>query len=147
MKKMMLLLTSLLLLGVSTARADHDRVITLEQLPRQAQTFIGEYFPEAKVAYAKYEREFLDSQYTVVFTDGRKVEFRGNGTWSEVNCHHEAVPEGLIPAAIRSRIDELYSEGIVVHKIERMKRDGYEVELSNGRSLEFDSNLRLIDID
>lgn len=147
MKKMIVLLTSLLLLGVSTARADHDRVITLEQLPRQAQVFIGEYFFGAKVAYAKYEREFFDSQYTVVFTDGRKVDFRGNGAWSEVNCHHEAVPEALIPGAIRSQIDQLYSEGVVVHKIERKRRNGYEVELSNDRNLEFDSNLRLIDID
>lgn len=72
MKKLMILSAILLSLGIFTAKADNDRMITVKQLPQKSQEFIKQHFPNEKVAYAKFEREFLDSKYEVVFTNSAK---------------------------------------------------------------------------
>ena len=52
MKKTILMLKGLFLLGISTARSDHDKAVSIAQLPRVAQQFIQEYFAMEKVAFA-----------------------------------------------------------------------------------------------
>lgn len=44
-RKMMAFLIGITLLTISPAYADHDRAVTTEQMPRQAQEFIARYFP------------------------------------------------------------------------------------------------------
>ena len=68
MKKLMILSAILFSLGIFSAKADNDRMITVNQLPQKSQEFVKQHFPNEKVAYAKFEREFLDSKYEVVFT-------------------------------------------------------------------------------
>ena len=76
-RKMMAFLIGITLLTISPAYADHDRAVTTEQMPRQAQEFIARYFPGEKIAYAKKESDFFEVIYEVMFTNGSKVEFRG----------------------------------------------------------------------
>ena len=52
---------------VSFAKADNDKVITFEQLPAAARTFIQRHFPSEKVAFVKAERDWLDTSYDVHF--------------------------------------------------------------------------------
>lgn len=78
----MAFLIGITLLTISPAYADHDRAVTTEQMPRQAQEFIARYFPGEKIAYAKKESDFFEVIYEVMFTNGSKVEFRRNGAWS-----------------------------------------------------------------
>ena len=78
-RKMMAFLIGITLLTISPAYADHDRAVTTEQMPRQAQEFIARYFPGEKIAYAKKESDFFEVIYEVMFTNGSKVEFRRNG--------------------------------------------------------------------
>lgn len=85
-RKMMAFLIGITLLTISPAYADHDRAVTTEQMPRQAQEFIARYFPGEKIAYAKKESDFFEVIYEVMFTNGSKVEFRRNGAWKEVDC-------------------------------------------------------------
>ena len=80
-RKMMAFLIGITLLTISPAYADHDRAVTTEQMPRQAQEFIARYFPGEKIAYAKKESDFFEVIYEVMFTNGSKVEFRRNGAW------------------------------------------------------------------
>ena len=75
MKKLMILTTILMALGISTACADNDKPIAVTQLPQKAQLFIKAHFPKEKIALAKLERDFLETRYEVVFTNGSKVEF------------------------------------------------------------------------
>lgn len=77
-RKMMAFLIGITLLTISPAYADHDRAVTTEQMPRQAQEFIARYFPGEKIAYAKKESDFFEVIYEVMFTNGSKVEFRRN---------------------------------------------------------------------
>ena len=69
MKKLMILTTILMALGISTACADNDKPIAVTQLPQKAQLFIKTHFPKEKVALAKLERDFLETRYEVVFTN------------------------------------------------------------------------------
>ena len=145
MKKTILILTGLFLLGTSTVRADHDKAVSIAQLPRTAQQFIQEHFAAEKVAYAKKERDFFEVQYEVIFTSGKKVGFFKNGDWKEVDCRYATVPVAIVPAPIMAKARELYGD-VAVLEIDRDKRD-YEVKLTNGLELTFDRRYNLLDID
>ena len=97
------------------------------------------------MAYAKYEREFLESTYEVVFTSSAKIEFYKNGDWKEIDCKYSTVPAAIVPAQIASYVKQNWPEASIV-KIDRDKRD-YEVKLTNRLELTFDLNFNLIEID
>ena len=145
MKKLMILTTILMALGISTACADNDNPIAVTQLPQKAQLFIKTHFPKEKVALAKLELEFLETRYEVVFTNGSKVEFLKDGEWKEVECKYSTVPTAIIPAQIASYVSQNYPDTQIV-QIDSDKRD-YEVKLTNRLELTFDLNFNLIDID
>jgi len=144
-RKMMAFLIGITLLTISPAYADHDRAVTTEQMPRQAQEFIARYFPGEKIAYAKKESDFFEVIYEVMFTNGSKVEFRRNGAWKEVDCRYSSVPAAVVPAQIAQYVSGHYPDASIV-QIDRDKHD-YEVKLSNGLELTFDLKFNLIDID
>ena len=145
MKKLMLLITAMLTLGISAVQADNDRIITVEQLPQSAQQFIKKYFPQEKIAYAKMERDFLETTYEVVFANSSKVEFEKNGEWKEVDCKYSKVPEGIVPKQISTYVSSNYPQASIT-QIDRDKHD-YEVKLTNRLELTFDLKFNLIDID
>ncbi len=145
MKKILFVFAAFLLIGVSAAKADNDKVINKNQLPAQAQQFINEHFANVKLSYAKLERDFLERSYEVLLTDGTKLEFSSKGTWLEVDCKYGEVPAAVIPAPIKNYIKENYP-GERVLKIER-DRSNYELKLSNRLELTFDKDFRIIDID
>ena len=145
MKKMLILSLALLTLGISSAQADNDRPIRIDQLPAAAQQFIREYFPTQKTAYAKSERDFLDTTYEVVFVNSSKIEFTKGGEWKEVDCKYSTVPAAIVPQQIAAYMKANFPDTEVV-RIERDKRE-YEVKLTNPLELTFDRNFALIDID
>ena len=143
MKKWMFLLVSLFTMQM--AMADNDKPIAFEQLPATAQTFIKQHFFDAKVAFVKMEKEFLDSSYDVVFINGDKVEFDKKGNWKEVSCRRMTVPQAVVPAKIQEFVKSNYPEAKVL-KIEKDRYE-YEVKLSNFWELTFDTSFNLIDMD
>ena len=96
-------------------------------------------------AFAKLERDFLETTYEVVFTNSTKLEFQKDGNWKEVDCKYSTVPTGIVPAQIAQYVTQNYPDTKIV-KIDRDKRD-YEVKLTNGLELTFDLKFNLIDID
>ena len=133
------------MLGIGAAKADNDRVIPKEKLPAAAQKFVAEHFGKLKISYVKEERDLLERNYEVVFTDGTKVEFLRNGEWKEIDCRYSEVPEVAIPEQIKKYIGENYPDEKVL-QIDRDRHD-YEVKLSNRLELTFDLKFNLIDID
>lgn len=144
MKKLLILLTCLFATH-TLVKADNDKPIQVSQMPQKAQTFIQHHFGDCKVAMAKMESDFLQKSYDVIFTNGNKVEFDRQGNWTEVNCKFTVVPEELVPAAIRRYVAENYPDTKIV-KIE-LDRNDYEVQLSSGWELKFDTDFQIIDID
>ena len=93
----------------------------------------------------KRRREFLDTRYEVVFANSVKIEFLKDGEWKEVDCKYSAVPAAIVPSAIAKYVEGNY-ENVQIVKIDRSKRE-YDVDLSNGLELTFDTKFNLIDID
>ena len=145
MKKIIIYAVIALIFGTSTAHADNDRPINVNQLPQKSQQFIKQHFSSEKVAYAKKERDLLKTNYEVVFTCGSKIEFRKDGEWKEVDCKYAKVPDAIIPSKIMEFVTANY-EGVAIIKIDRDRRD-YEVKLTNGLELTFDLKFNLIEID
>ena len=145
MKKILFVLAVFFGFGVSIAVADNNKVINKNELPAPAQKLLDDYFPGAKLSYAKLEREFLERSYEVLLADGTKIEFFSNGKWQEVDCKFSEVPAGIVPEAIIKYIANNYP-GEKVLKIE-IDRGNYEVKLSNRLELTFNKNFNIVDID
>ena len=87
----------------------------------------------------------FSKEYTVIFTNGEKIEFDGHGKWTEVKCKRSAVPASLVPQQIARYISSNYPDCRIL-EIER-DEDEYEVKLSNYVEVTFDSRFNVIDID
>lgn len=128
------------------ARADDDKPVTVQELPQAAQTFIKTYFSGKQVALAKADIGLFNNDYDVIFTDGSKIEFKGDGNWTEVKCK-EGVPGAIVPKQIADFLKTNYNTpGMRILKIER-DNHGYDLRLSTGMELEFNSSFQLVDID
>lgn len=136
-----------LLLGIFTAKADFERPITVEELPAPAQEFLNTHFSDLTVAFVSEERESVYLDYEVYYTDRTEVNFDQAGEWTSVERKYSAVPDVLVPEEIRDNIKTLsFGQGQFIRKVER-KIYMWEVELSNGIELTYDSQFKLMDID
>lgn len=145
MKLTKIFMTALLFVLATTACGGRDRVITVSQLPAQAQTLIKEHFAASQVALVQKEKDGLKVSYDVVTADGFKLEFDKNGEWTDISCKPQAVPAKLIPTAISSYVSQQFGNAMIV-KIERNSR-GYEIELSTGLEVKFNNNFQVVEID
>ena len=139
-------IAALLLTAVpAAANTGDEKAITLSQLPAAARQAIMTHFPGYKVSIAKVESELFSKTYTVIFTNGEKIEFDGKGRWEEVKCKRSAVPASLVPAQIARYIKANYPDCRIL-EIERDDEE-YEVKLSNYIEVTFDDKFNVIDID
>ena len=150
MKKKMNL-RSLLALLVATvsmtlfASCDKDSFIDTAQLPAEAQTFIDTYFASSKVVTVMKEGTGLWAEYDVNLADGTSITFDHKGEWTDVDCGLAAVPAGIVPEQIASKVAELYPSQFITD-IDR-DFEGYEVELNNGVDLSFNKKFVLKEVD
>ncbi len=108
--------------------------INQTELPKAAQTFITKYFSKDQVKKIEKDNGRRGMEYEVDFTSGAEVEFTSDGNWKEVKAARgTSVPSAIIPTAIAKYVGTNFKEQTIV-EISR-KRDGYEVELSNGTEL------------
>lgn len=146
MKKLtMMMMIGLFTVGVTSCRADSEKVIDVKQLPEVAENFISEHFADSKVAAAKVENLWRNKGYEVYFTNGDHIDFDRNGNWEEIECKSTAVPTAVVPAAIHEYVAKTYP-GERIKKLER-DRWKYEVKLSNRIELTFDLKFNLKDVD
>ena len=97
------------------------------------------------MALVTVESEFMDKSYDVTFTNGDKVEFDKKGEWKNVDCGHNAVPQGVVPQAIQSYVNKNHPNA-KIKQIEKDRKD-YDVELTNGWDIKFDKRFRVIELD
>ena len=138
--KAILLLAAMLVMSFS-AKADHDQVITFDQMPEVAQALHKQYFASKVPLVMTVDWD----DYTIRYESGEKVEFDKQGNWKEINCRSTCVPAELIPEQIKSHIQATFP-GSAIIKLERNRR-GYEVKLNNGLEVEYDPTFQIIDID
>jgi len=145
MKKIIKLVVFLAVIQFS-AGAANDKQIRFDQLPTQAQQFVKQHFSEQSIALVKMENKIFDKSYEVFFTNGDKIEFDRKGVWQDINCKYTQLPQEIVPEQINRYVLKNYPQARI-SKIEKESRNRYDVELTNGIELEFDSNFNVIDID
>lgn len=139
---MMMVVCSVVLFS-TTACADKNKPIQVNELPAKAQTVLTTHFCGQKVALTIKENGF--DGYDVVLQNGTKLEFDRKGNLTEVDCKQGTVPAKLIPQPIKSYVQANYS-GQNIKKMEIDKNE-HEVELSNGLDITFNKRFKVIDID
>ncbi len=112
-----------------------DTLISKQQLPQKALTFINTYFKAKEVSYVAEDKELFSTSYKVRFVDRVEIEFDGKGEWEEVDGNKTAIPTGFINANILNYVKQNFT-GVSIIKIEKSFRK-YEVKLSNNLELEF----------
>ena len=135
MKKLFLSALAIAALAVTPTMAE-DVAITANQLPQEAQKFLSTNFANSKVIAATHDKDVTDNDYTVLLSDGSKIEFNSAGKWESVKNKSAQIPSALIPQQIQNYVKKNYP-GIGIEKIER-KLYGFEVELRNDLELKFD---------
>lgn len=112
-----------------------DTIISKQQLPQKALSFITNYFKGKEISYVKQDKELFSTSYEVQFVDRMKVEFDGKGEWEEVDGRKMAIPTGFINTNIVNYVKKNFA-GVDITKVEKGFRK-IEVKLSNGLELEF----------
>ncbi len=142
MKKIQAILLLVAIIALSfNAKADHEQVITFDQMPEAAQTLLRQHFANKVPLVVTVDWD----DYTIRYESGEKVEFDKQGNWKEIDCRATQVPVELIPEQIKSNIQATFP-GAIILKIDRNRR-GYEVKLNNGLEVEYSPTFDVIDID
>lgn len=113
-------------------------------------SFVQTYFPDVAVLVSI--RDGVD--YEVTLTDYTKINFDGkifsnDLEWEEIDCEqsttYTAVPEALIPNEIKAYVKASHP-GLSIVRISRDRRK-WDIELSNGIEIEFDSKFSVVEIE
>ena len=139
--KYLLLMAMVMTMSLTMSADDDDRVITYDQLPQAAQTFLKQHF--AKKVPLVVTADWED--FTICYESGEKIELDRSGNWKDIECYNSKVPADAVPAQISSYISQNYP-GKSIIKLER-HRSVYEVKLNNGMEIEFNRNFQVIDVD
>lgn len=131
-------LLMIMVFGVASSYAIFDKyTINRENLPQEAQQMLDTYFPKAKIGMIKVDKHLLKkTDYDVKLVNGTKIEFSNAGKWTTVDCGNRAVPQELVPKAIRNYVTKNFGDLKIV-KITK-KSLYYEIGLADGVVLKFD---------
>lgn len=146
-----MLLTALVILAIAQPTSantilDRDeRQIEFSELPNAAQNFIKKHFALEQPSFVLLDQGLVSNEYEVVFDSGLKLEFAGNGDWTEIKCHEGEVPAALVPNKIADYVTKRYPTAVI--KQLKRERTEWEVKLGTGLELTFDKSYILIDID
>lgn len=136
---------SLLFIVSSILTFAQDKIIAFNQLPQAGQKFISSYFDVKNISTVLMDNDYFSKDYEVIFANGTKIELDGDGNWTEVDGKRNAIPTSFIPKSISSYVNKSFPN-TKIKKIEK-KRFKYEVELTNGLDLEFNSKGQFTKID
>lgn len=129
---------------ISLTCAADDRPINPERLPNAAKTFISTYFPEATISHAQTDDDIFRPDYTVILSNGAKIEFSNNGRMEKIESR-AGIPEELIPVQIREHVQRQYPGADYIEY--EADRHYYEVGLSNRLELRFNKDYNLVEVD
>lgn len=136
----------LLIAGSSFQANAQDKIIEVNNLPKNAQNFISSHYGTDNVSLTKSEKELFSSiEYKVVLASGTEIEFDNNGNWTEVDAKTKAVPHDIVPAKIKTYVQKSFPNNNIVQINKSSK--GYEIELTNGIEVKFNKNADFIKID
>lgn len=142
MKRILVIVISLMAIGC-ISKAD-DKPVKFEKLPTAAQKFVKDNFTDNTVVLVTKDDD-VAPDYEVMFDNGTVLHFSSKGILEKIEAYKEGVPQYLIPKKIQEYVSATYPE--VFYREYEIERGRYEVKLSNGLELTFNSTFTLIEID
>ncbi len=147
MKRLITLFAILIFTGWSIQGA--EKMITLNDLPGKAGTFIKQYFSSYSLSYAKAEQKLMERSYEAVLINQAtsyttKIRFDKNGDWQEIESYSGSISSDILPVNSKNAITKQFPEA----KIIKIGKDtkGYYVKLDNGKFLGFNKKGKLITV-
>lgn len=129
-----ILIAALLLFSVITIKAQ-ETMITYDELPSEAKSYIEKNFSGEKTLHIKKDIDGMETDYDVHLASGIELEFRG-GSIREIDGKMNKLPDAVVPQKIRDYVSKNYSGSFIA----KWEQDNFkqEVEISNGMELKFD---------
>lgn len=113
-------------------------LISLNELPMDAQTFLNDFFPSEKARTVEKQSIGKVIMYNVELDNGYDMLFNEDGLWQEVSApENKTLPSGIAPEAIEEYVAKNYPD-YGINEINRTG-DGYNVEIIGGVRLTFNS--------
>lgn len=89
-------------MSLTMSADDDDRVITFEQLPQPAQTFLKQHFANKVPLIVTADWD----DYKIVYESGESIEFDRTGNWKDIECFSSKVPAGVVPDQIAAYLNK-----------------------------------------
>ncbi len=141
MKKGLLLIAAIFSFGFAAAQ---DKKVEFNDLPADAINFVRQYFLVADITSVWKDTDYNDEEYSVIFKDGLKVEFNGEGDWKEIKVHRGKVPDHVVPEKILAHVKATFPFESIKEVSRSLKHKKYEVELTDGQELKFDEQFNFV---
>lgn len=126
-----------ILLGVwMLSSCDDEKRIDFEDLPDQARSFVETYFPSVDILSIVQEKDDGRKEYQVRLSDGTDMEFDEDGAWTSIECHFSTLPEGILPAKVTAKVEELHPGGYI-NGVDK-EVGGYVVEVTDIDGIDWD---------
>ncbi len=115
-----------------TCTSCEDKYATVDELHPAARSFIALHFDSATIQTVQVGF----NEYEVLLSDGTELDFDRKGEWTSIDCQMDTMPSAIVPVPIAQY---LLVNDFGTTALREISRDlfKYEVELVNGRDLEF----------
>lgn len=144
MKKVIYSVVSFAVVLMAFAACDKESIVSADGLPKDAQLFITQHFPDQEILQVVKERDDLKTTYDVYLSDGFDLDFDKKGKILSVEGTSK-LPDSVVPAKILAYVEANYPDDFI--RDWELDDRGQEITLSNGMDLKFDKNGNFLRID
>ena len=129
-------------LGISLLLSGGLYAQNINDLPERVSDYIDQNFPTAEIDKVDVNNSWYnmsDSEtYEVELANGMELDFNKKGEITEIeNDEGEMIPEDVFDRSVRDYVERNYADAVIVNY--EIDKDGYDLELEDGRELTFDS--------
>lgn len=120
-------------------------IVSVDQLPQNAVTIITMYFSMEEILFVELDEDDFQIEYEVTLRNGTELTFDSEGNLTEIDCHRQRVPDGLVPENVRTYVTANHPGTFIT----QWGKDDYlwKAELNNGLELVFNNNGEFIHYD
>lgn len=144
MKNVINLMAVMATVIVVFAACDKESIVAADGLPKDAQAYINQHFPDHEILQVVKERDDLKTSFDVFLSGGYKLEFNKNGKVLGIEGNNK-LPDSVIPAKILAYVNDNYAAHFIIDW--ELDDRGQEVKLSNRLELKFDKNDNFLRVD
>ena len=123
---------------------DKESVVSADGLPKDAQVYITQHFPNHEIVQVVKERDDLKTSFDVYLSEGFNLDFDKKGKILGVEGSGK-LPDSVVPEQILAYVKTNYPDLFILDW--ELDDRGQDVKLSNGMELKFDKNGNFLRID